>query len=124
MLLTKNKKKTQKNTKPMPIGSLLKMQFPWPFNLQDPIFKSGSKEFRILNEIPKWFSYKTSVRDWIVYPPNSFIEIFTPKWQPTPVFLLENPMVRGAWQAIVLGAARIGHDLATKPTNQTEDDCM
>ena len=71
----------------MPIGSLLKMQFPWPFNLQDPIFKSVSKEFRILNEIPEWFSYKTSVRDWIVYPPNSFIEIFTPKWQPTPVFL-------------------------------------
>ena len=25
------------------------------------------------------------------------------KWQPTPVFLLGNPMDRGAWQATVLG---------------------
>ena len=28
---------------------------------------------------------------------------------------LENPMVRGAWQATVHGIARVGHDLATKP---------
>ena len=28
---------------------------------------------------------------------------------------LENPMDRGAWQAIVHGVARVGHDLATKP---------
>ncbi|KAB0341135.1 hypothetical protein FD754_018061, partial [Muntiacus muntjak] len=28
---------------------------------------------------------------------------------------LENPMDRGAWQAIVHGVSRIGHDLATKP---------
>ena len=28
---------------------------------------------------------------------------------------LENPMDRGAWQAIVQGVARVGHDLATKP---------
>ena len=27
---------------------------------------------------------------------------------------LENPMDRGAWQAIVHGVARVGHDLATK----------
>ena len=27
---------------------------------------------------------------------------------------LENPMNRGAWQAIVHGVARVGHDLATK----------
>ena len=35
-------------------------------------------------------------------------------WQPTPVFFLENPMDRGAWQATVHGFARVGHDLATK----------
>ena len=29
---------------------------------------------------------------------------------------LENPMDRGAWQAIVHGVARVGHDLVTKPT--------
>ena len=29
---------------------------------------------------------------------------------------LENPMDRGAWQAIVHGVARVGHDLLTKPT--------
>ena len=28
---------------------------------------------------------------------------------------LENPVDRGAWQATVLGVARVGHDLATKP---------
>ena len=32
------------------------------------------------------------------------------KWQPTPVCFLENPMDRGAWQAIVHGIARVGHD--------------
>jgi len=29
---------------------------------------------------------------------------------------LENPMDRGARQAIVLGVARVGHDLETKPS--------
>ena len=28
---------------------------------------------------------------------------------------LENPMDRGAWQAIADGVARVGHDLVTKP---------
>ena len=28
---------------------------------------------------------------------------------------LENPMDRGAWQAIVHGVTRVGHDLVTKP---------
>ena len=28
---------------------------------------------------------------------------------------LENPMDRGAWRATVHRAARVGHDLATKP---------
>ena len=28
---------------------------------------------------------------------------------------LENPMDRGAWQAVVDGVTRAGHDLATKP---------
>ena len=28
---------------------------------------------------------------------------------------LENPMDTGAWQAIVYGISRVGHDLATKP---------
>ena len=28
---------------------------------------------------------------------------------------LENPMVRGAWQAAVHGVARVRHDLVTKP---------
>ena len=37
------------------------------------------------------------------------------KWQLMPVFLLENPMGRGAWWARVCGVARVRHDLATKP---------
>ena len=28
---------------------------------------------------------------------------------------LENPMGKGAWQAIVHGVTRVGHDLVTKP---------
>ena len=28
---------------------------------------------------------------------------------------LKNPMDRGAWQAIVHGVARVGHNLVTKP---------
>ena len=28
---------------------------------------------------------------------------------------LENPIDRGAWQAVVHGVTRVGHDLATKP---------
>ena len=29
---------------------------------------------------------------------------------------LGNPMDRGAWQALVHGVTRVGHDLATKPS--------
>ena len=34
---------------------------------------------------------------------------------PFQYFCLENPMDRGAWQAIVHGITRVGHNLATKP---------
>ena len=34
---------------------------------------------------------------------------------PLQYFYLENSMDRGAWQATVYGAARVRHDLATKP---------
>ena len=41
------------------------------------------------------------------------------EWQPTPVFLPENPMDKGAWWATVLGSQRIGHDLmTTQPTGR------
>ena len=36
---------------------------------------------------------------------------------PLQYYCLENPMDRGAWQAIVHGVARVGHDLATKPNH-------
>ena len=36
------------------------------------------------------------------------------KWLPTPVFLPENPMHRGAWWATVNGITRVGPDLAPK----------
>ena len=32
------------------------------------------------------------------------------KWQPTPVFLPENPMDRGAWRATVHGVTNTGSD--------------
>ena len=34
---------------------------------------------------------------------------------------LENPMDRGAWWATVHGAARVGHDLVTKPGRGSSD---
>ena len=34
---------------------------------------------------------------------------------PFPYSCLENPMDRGAWQATVLGVARVRHDLANTP---------
>ena len=34
---------------------------------------------------------------------------------------LENPMDRGAWWATVHGAARVGHDLVTKPRRGSSD---
>ena len=34
---------------------------------------------------------------------------------------LENPMVGGAWWAIVHGVATVGHDLATKPSSQGDE---
>ena len=33
---------------------------------------------------------------------------------------LENPMDRGAWQAVVRGLTRVGHDLAAKPTTTSD----
>ena len=33
---------------------------------------------------------------------------------------LENPMDRGAWQAIVHGVTRVGHDLATTPKTKPQ----
>ena len=35
---------------------------------------------------------------------------------PLRYFCLENPMDRGAWWAMVHGVARVGYDLATKPS--------
>ena len=37
------------------------------------------------------------------------------KWQPTAVFLPGQSMDKGAWQATVLGVARVRYDLVTKP---------
>ena len=37
------------------------------------------------------------------------------KGNPVQYSFLGNPMDRGVWQATVCGAARVGHDLATKP---------
>ena len=33
---------------------------------------------------------------------------------------LENPMDGGAWQAVVHGVARVGHDLPAKPTTTSD----
>ena len=57
------------------IRHLLKMQFPWPGEW---IFNRRAEKFWIFNQGPKWFSCRTRVRDWIVYPPNSHVEILTP----------------------------------------------
>ena len=42
-------------------------------------------------------------------------------WQPTPEFLLENPMERGAWQATVHRVAKSWTCQATEHTHKTEE---
>ena len=42
------------------------------------------------------------------------------EWQPTPVFLPENPMDRGTWWTIVHGVTRVRHKLVTKPPQTTK----
>ena len=37
---------------------------------------------------------------------------------------LENPMNKGAWQSIVYGVARVGHNLATKPANHHQENSL
>ena len=48
---------------------------------------------------------------------NSWVGRFPGKGNSNPLqySFLENPMVRGDWQATVHGIARVGHGLATKP---------
>ena len=41
---------------------------------------------------------------------------------PLQYYCLENPMPRGAWQATAHGVARVGHDLATKPSPPVGED--
>ena len=43
------------------------------------------------------------------------------KWQPAPVFFLENPVDRGAWWAIVHGVAKDRHDLETKQQQKSRE---
>ena len=45
------------------------------------------------------------------------------KWHPLQYSCLRNAMDRGAWQATVLGVARVGQDLATKPPPGYEQAC-
>ena len=42
------------------------------------------------------------------------------KWHLTPVFLLGNPMDRGAWQAAVLGSQRVAHNWL----NNNKNECL
>ena len=41
---------------------------------------------------------------------------------PLQYLCFENPMDRGAWWAIVHGIARVGHDLATKPSEKINEE--
>ena len=53
--------------------------------------------------LPRWLNSKesSSVGDRYSIPESE--HSLDRKWQPTPVFLPENPMDRGAWQATVPG---------------------
>ena len=72
----------------------------------------------MLAGLPWWLSQKE-------YACNARRGRFTPwvrkiswrrKWQPTPVFLLVNPMDRGAWRTTIHGVTRVTHHLTTKPS--------
>ena len=62
--------------------------------------------------IPMQDTQETGLDSWIRKIP------WSRKWQPTPVFCLENPMDRGAWQSTQsMGLQRVGHKLVTKQQN-------
>ena len=50
-----------------------------------------------------------------IYMKHSIYTYWRRKWQPTPVFLSEQSHGQRSWWATVHGAARVAHDLATKP---------
>ena len=49
--------------------------------------------------VKKPFAVRETQETWV--PSLGWEDPWKRKWQPTPVFLLENSMDRGAWQAIV-----------------------
>ena len=66
------------------------------------------------NWLPRWLSGKESTCQCRRFGFDPWIRTipWRRKWQPTPVFLMENPMDRGAWLAIVHGVS--GHGLVTR----------
>ena len=44
--------------------------------------------------------------------------LWSRKWQPAPVFLMENPMDRRAWGVTACGGARVRYDLTSKQQQQ------
>ena len=79
--------------------------------------------------LPRWLSGKESTcqyRRCRRYRFNPWVEKISwrRKWQPTPVFCLENPMDRGTWGGLQsMGPHGGGHDWATEHT-QEGFDCV
>ena len=81
-----------------------------PLPLLPSVFPSTTKE-----TLPRWYSDKESVHQCRRHKRHGFYHCvgkipWSRKWQLTPVFLLGDPMDRGAWQAIVLGVAKSWHN--------------
>ena len=89
-----------------------------PMNPEDVLQRSqsqsqGGRECRIVSKWSPgtacqcWKNRRHRLDPWVGKMP------WRRKWQPTPVFLVENPMDRGAWQATVHGVTQSRTRLGT-----------
>ena len=84
-----------------------KRQTGWVDN-KNKIIYMLSWAFLLAQPVKNWPQHKRSgFNPWVGKIPGNN------KWQPTPVFCLENPMDRGAWQATSMGSQRVRYDWAT-----------
>ena len=83
-------------------------------NIQgNPLRLSGNFSAEILQARREWHNIFTEMKGENLQP--RILSHGEGNGNPLQYSCLENPMDRGAWQAIVHGVARVGHDLATKP---------
>ena len=115
MLLTKKKKKTKNKHQTNAYWILAKNAVSLTFQSSRVVLRNSES----LMKSPSDSLTKPVLGTESCIPQTQLLKSSLQNGNPLQYSCLENPMGRGAWQAIVLGVARVGHDLTTKPTNQT-----